>query len=91
MLLIDETGFLKKGDASVGVPANIRVLRAKVDNCQVAVFASLVNALSGEACLIDTRLYLPKVWANDESSAIQAESQVAPDVHDQAAVGAGDD
>ncbi|MBK9452491.1 MAG: transposase [Bacteroidetes bacterium] len=90
MLLIDETGFLKKGDASVGVSRQYSGTAGKVDNCQVAVFASLVNAL-GEACLIDTRLYLPKVWADDEAVHPGRNPRVAPDVHDQAAVGAGDD
>lgn len=71
MLLIDETGFLKKGGSSVGVSRQYSGTAGKVDNCQVAVFASLVNAV-GEACLIDTRLYLPKVWADDEKRCIQA-------------------
>ncbi len=58
-LYLDETGFLKKGDSSVGVSRQYSGTAGKVENCQVVVFACLVNG-RGEACLIDTRLYLPK-------------------------------
>lgn len=71
MLLIEETGFLNKGGSSVGVSRQYSGTAGKVDNCQVAVFASLVNAV-GEAYFIQTRLYLPKVWADDEKRCIQA-------------------
>lgn len=70
-LFIDETAFLKKGASSVGVGRQYSGTAGKVDNCQVAVFASLVNG-RGEACLIDTRLYLPKDWAYDEKRCIAA-------------------
>jgi SRSO17 transposase len=63
VLLIDESGFSKKGIASAGVARQWNGRLGKVDNCQVGVFATLCR---GEmASLIDTRLYLPKSWAED--------------------------
>ena len=63
VLLIDESGFSKKGVASAGVARQWNGRLGKVDNCQVGVFATLCR---GElASLIDTRLYLPKAWAED--------------------------
>lgn len=62
-LLIDETAFQKKGESSVGVERQWSGRLGKVENSQVAVFASL--ARDGYATLIDTRLYLPKSWIED--------------------------
>lgn len=63
VLLIDESGFSKKGEASAGVARQWNGRLGKVDNCQVGVFATLCR---GEmASLIDSRLYLPKAWAED--------------------------
>jgi SRSO17 transposase len=62
-LLIDETSFAKKGEKSVGVARQWCGSLGKVDNCQVAVFASLSQG--HYSTLIDTRLYLPKEWTDD--------------------------
>jgi SRSO17 transposase len=62
-LIIDETSFIKKGVMSVGVARQWCGRLGKVDNCQVGVFAAL--ACRSHVTLIDTRLYLPKVWIND--------------------------
>jgi SRSO17 transposase len=63
VLLIDESGFAKKGKASAGVARQWNGRLGKVDNCQVGVFATLCR---GEmASLIDARLYLPESWAED--------------------------
>lgn len=63
VLLIDESAFAKKGEASAGVARQWNGRLGKVDNCQVGVFATLCR---GEmASLIDARLYLPKAWAED--------------------------
>jgi SRSO17 transposase len=62
-LLLDESGFAKKGDQSVGVARQWSGRLGKVDNCQVAVFACLTQGSS--STLIDTRLYLPREWTND--------------------------
>lgn len=62
-LLIDESSFQKKGKKSVGVARQWSGRLGKVENSQVAVFASLSQGQY--ATLIDTRLYLPKEWAQD--------------------------
>ena len=59
-LLIDETGFPKKGRDSVGVARQWCGRLGKVDNCQTAVCASLGKG--SIATLIDTALLLPKEW-----------------------------
>jgi SRSO17 transposase len=60
---IDESGFAKKGEKSVGVARQWNGRLGKVDNSQVAVFACLGQG--PYATLIDTRLYLPKEWVQD--------------------------
>lgn len=63
MLLIDESGFAKKGVNSVGVARQWNGRTGKVDNCQVGVFAALSN---GRECApVDARLYLPEAWTED--------------------------
>jgi len=62
-LLIDESGFGKKGDQSVGVGRQWNGRLGKVENSQVAVFASLTQGAN--STLIDTRLYLPREWTED--------------------------
>jgi SRSO17 transposase len=62
-LLIDESGFTKKGKMSVGVARQWNGRLGKVDNCQVAVFGVLSSRAS--ACPINTKLYLPKEWTDD--------------------------
>lgn len=62
--IIDESSHLKKGKMSVGVARQYAGVAGKVDNCQVAVYASLCN---GEVTtLIDCELFLPQVWIDDE-------------------------
>jgi SRSO17 transposase len=62
-LLIDETAFQKKGESSVGVDRQWSGRLGKVENSQVAVFASLTQG--AYSTLIDTRLYLPQKWIQD--------------------------
>jgi SRSO17 transposase len=69
-LLIDETSFQKKGDSSVGVERQWAGRLGKVENCQVAVFASLTQGIY--STLIDTRLYLPKTWIQDPKRCLKA-------------------
>ena len=64
MLLVDESGFSKKGEASVGVARQYNGRLGKVDNCQVGVFASL--SYKDRATLIGARLYLPKDWLDQK-------------------------
>ncbi len=62
-LLIDESGFPKKGRESVGVSRQWCGRLGKVDNCQTAVFASLGQ--KSLATLIDTALFLPQEWTRE--------------------------
>jgi SRSO17 transposase len=62
VLVIDETGFLKQGDASCGVKRQYTGSAGKITNCQIGVFAAYVSD-KGHA-FIDRRLYLPKEWTD---------------------------
>ena len=62
-LVVDDTGFPKKGKYSVGVARQYSGTLGRVDNCQVAVSVHLAGEL-GSAC-IGMRLFLPEAWAND--------------------------
>ena len=69
-LLIDESGFEKSGKKSVGVARQWLGRLGKVDNGQVAVYATLCH---GErSVLVDTRLYLPKEWIDDPQRCLEA-------------------
>ena len=61
--VVDETGFLKKGEASVGVQRQYSGTAGKVDNCQVATV--LTYATRRGHVFLDRRLYLPESWAQD--------------------------
>jgi SRSO17 transposase len=63
-LIVDETGFIKKGTNSVGVKRQYTGTVGKRENCQVGVF--LVYASSRGQAFIDRQLYLPEEWAEDE-------------------------
>ena len=69
-LLLDESSFQKKGESSVGVERQWNGRLGKVENSQVAVFASLVQGRY--STLIDTRLYLPKTWTEDPKRSLAA-------------------
>src|SRR6202023_2056836 len=63
VLILDETGFVKKGSHSVGVARQYSGTAGRVENCQIGVFLSYAGP-KGHA-LIDRRLYLPKDWIED--------------------------
>jgi SRSO17 transposase len=63
VLVIDESGFPKRGRHSAGVGPQYCGLTGRVENCQVGVFLSYVTA-RGHA-LIDRELYLPEDWCSD--------------------------
>ncbi|TME00708.1 MAG: IS701 family transposase [Chloroflexi bacterium] len=63
VLVIDESGFPKRGRHSAGVAPQYCGASGQVENCQVGVFLSYVTAL-GHA-LIDRELYLPEDWCHD--------------------------
>lgn len=64
VLIIDETGFLKKGDKSVGVQRQYSGTTGRIENSQVGVFLALASARG--RTLIDRELYLPKSWCEDQ-------------------------
>lgn len=64
VLVVDETGFLKKGTKSAGVGRQYSGTAGRIENCQIGVFLGYVSR-RGRA-LLDRELYLPKHWAEDE-------------------------
>ncbi len=65
VLIVDETGFLKKGTKSVGVQRQYSGTAGRIENCQVGVF--LAYAGSAGRAFLDRELYLPKEWAADDA------------------------
>jgi len=70
VLIVDETGFLKKGTKSVGVKRQYTGTAGKTENCQVGVF--LCYASENGAAFIDRALYLPKEWVKDKERRAEA-------------------
>jgi SRSO17 transposase len=70
VLVLDPSGFPKKGNASVGVQRQWCGRLGKIDNCQVAVYLGYASRV--EHALVDGRLYLPKEWAKDPKRRAQA-------------------
>jgi SRSO17 transposase len=63
ILVIDETGFLKKGTHSAGVARQYSGTAGRIENCQIGVFLAYVS-VRGHT-LLDRELYLPKDWLAD--------------------------
>ena len=63
ILVLDETGFLKKGTKSAGVGRQYTGTAGRIENAQVGVFLAL-HTRSGTA-FIDRELYLPEAWTDD--------------------------
>lgn len=63
VLVVDESGFLKKGTHSVGVARQYSAAAGRVENCQVGVFVAYASRFG--QTLIDRRLYLPEAWSSD--------------------------
>jgi DDE superfamily endonuclease len=63
VLVIDETGDLKKGTATVGVKRQYTGTAGRVDNAEVAVY--LVFATDAGHAVVDRELYLPRSWTDD--------------------------
>src|SRR3954463_1180574 len=63
VLMLDETGFVKKGTKSVGVQRQYSGTAGRIENCQTGVFLGYASR-HGHA-LIDRALYLPEGWAGD--------------------------
>ena len=63
VLIVDETGFLKKGDKSAGVQRQYSGTAGRIENCQIGVFLAL--ACSKGHTLLDRELYIPQSWRED--------------------------
>jgi SRSO17 transposase len=63
VLIVDETGFVKKGTKSVGVARQYSGTAGRVENCQVGVF--LAYAAPNGHAFLDRELYLHREWADD--------------------------
>jgi SRSO17 transposase len=63
VLVLDETGFLKKGRHSAGVARQYSGTAGTVDNCQVGVFLGYASPL--DHALVDRELSLPEEWTDD--------------------------
>jgi SRSO17 transposase len=70
VLIVDETGFLKKGWKSCGVARQYTGTAGLTENCQVAVF--LAYASQDGAAFIDRSLYLPQEWTDDRERRSEA-------------------
>ncbi len=68
--IVDDTGFLKQGDHSVGVQRQYTGSAGKITNCQVAT--SLSVATQTEHLPIDFELYLPTSWTDDPARRSEA-------------------
>jgi SRSO17 transposase len=64
VLVVDETGDLKKGSATVGVQRQYTGTAGRIENAQVAVY--LVYAGARGHAMIDRELYLPRSWTDDD-------------------------
>jgi SRSO17 transposase len=78
VLMFDETGFVKKGQDSVGVARQYCGTLGKVENCQVGVFAAYASR-HGYA-LVDQRLFLPEAWFTDTYAARRRKCNVPPEL-----------
>jgi SRSO17 transposase len=63
VLVVDETGFLKKGKKSVGVKRQYSGTAGGVENAQVGVFLAYATSLG--TAFIDRELFLPEEWADN--------------------------
>jgi SRSO17 transposase len=76
VLIVDETGFVKKGEKSAGVQRQYSGTAGRIENCQLGVF--LAYASPRGRALIDRELYLPKSWIADQDR--RAEAGIGPQV-----------
>ena len=63
VLVLDETGFLKKGHQSAGVARQYSGTAGRIENCQIGVFLAYASR-QGHA-LLDCALYVPQAWTNN--------------------------
>jgi SRSO17 transposase len=63
VLILDETGFLKKGTRSAGVARQYTGTAGRIENAQVGVFLAYASRLG--VAFLDRELYLPQEWTDD--------------------------
>jgi SRSO17 transposase len=76
VLVVDETGFVKKGSKSAGVARQYSGTAGRIENCQIGVF--LAYATPSGRTFLDRELYLPKAWIDDRVRC--AEAGIGPEV-----------
>src|SRR5947209_5674059 len=76
VLVIDETGFLKKGSKSAGVGRQYSGTAGRIENCQIGVF--LAYAAPAGRTFLDRELYLPRAWIEDPARC--REAGIGPEV-----------
>jgi SRSO17 transposase len=76
VLVVDETGFLKKGSKSAGVGRQYSGTAGRIENCQIGVF--LAYAAPAGRTFIDRELYLPRAWIEDRDRC--AAAGIGPEV-----------
>ncbi len=66
ILVIDETGFVKKGTKSAGVQRQYSGTAGRRENCQIGVFVTYSSLVPAQTqVLVDRELYVPQDWADD--------------------------
>src|SRR5918994_6148683 len=70
VLIVDETGFLKKGTKSVGVQRQDSGTAGRIENCQIGVFVGYASTQG--RTFLDRELYLPKEWTMDTARCREA-------------------
>ena len=70
VLIVDETGFLKKGTKSAGVQRQYSGTAGRIENCQIGVFLAYATA-RGHA-FVDRELYIPEAWHANRSRCREA-------------------
>lgn len=79
VLILDDTGFPKKGDTSAGVGRQYSGTLGKTDNCQIGVFLSYAS--SHGHTLVDRRLYILAQWFDESASERRKRAGIPHDVH----------
>src|SRR5215208_4640086 len=90
VLIVAETGFLKKGTKSAGVARQYSGTAGRVETCQIGVFLAYASG-KGHA-LIDRELYLPNEWTDNRgrcAAAGPAHDRACPHGRGAGLLGAG--
>ena len=77
-IIFDESGFVKKGDDSIGVARQYCGTVGKVENSQTGVFAAYTSVYG--YALVDKRLYIPEQWFTEDYSERRKKCKLPSDV-----------